>query len=197
MLFYFLLAGLSNNHGITAYTEKNFITEPYASGTFPKSIIINHSCNPNTSVVVQKDVQITFATRTILKDEEICQIYDCHFADTPLEVRQSVMLKKYHFKCTCVACVENYKLFKELPEDFDDKNYVEAGQQALMAFQAKDFKEAGNCLVKKLTIASEKLKEPHKLLLSDRAALIECLTQQYGNQGPRTQDVQGFVEANH
>ena len=36
--------------------------------------------------------------------------------------------------------------------------------------------------MKKLTIASEKLKEPHKLLLTDRAALIECLTQQYGNK---------------
>ena len=183
LLFHFLLAGLSNNHGITAYTEKTFVKESYASAIFPKvACLLNHSCNPNTSVVCQKDIQITFATRTILKDEEICHIYNCHFADTPLEVRQSEMLKNYHFNCTCTACVEDYKMYKDMPEDFDDKDYLEAGQKVLMAFQEKDFKEAGNFLVKKLTIASEKLKEPHKLLITDRAALTECLTQQYGNK---------------
>ena len=67
--------------------------ESYASAIFPKvACLLNHSCNPNTSVVCQKDIQITFATRTILKDEEICHIYNCHFER---EVIQAVFI----FEC--------------------------------------------------------------------------------------------------
>ena len=183
LLFHFALAIRSNNHGISALTTTMDKNRRYALGIFPKvACLLNHSCNPNTAVVVQNDEQVTYATKQIKPGEEICHIYNCHFADTPFEKRQKEMFKNYHFKCACLACMENYPIYEELPEEFSNDEYNEATEKAMFAYQAKDFKKASKYLAMKLKIASENLHEPHQVFIRDRAAFIQCIWQQYGTK---------------
>ena len=121
-----MLAGASNNHGVAAMTsdERNQ-KQKIATAIFPGTAsLLNHSCNPNTATLIQKDFQIVYAVKTIQQGEEISDIYKCHFCETPLEIRQKQILESYHFKCTCTACVENYATFNELPEE----NFNDAGK---------------------------------------------------------------------
>ena len=184
-MFHFILAVKSNCFGIQALTSSMFEKEKrdYAIGIFSKAAsLLNHSCNPNTSVVFVKDEQITFATKQIVPGEEICHIYKCHFVDNPLEKRQNVLLKNYHFKCTCKACINNYLTLNELPNEFHDEEYEEIEKKAIKAFQARDFKQAAQYFAKKLKIASEKLQEPHQVFIKDRALLITSISEQFGNK---------------
>lgn len=150
---------------------------------FPKvASLINHSCNPNTGTVVKKDVQITIATKRIHPGEEICQVYQCHFADTPFAQRQSVLKELYHFQCQCKACVLKFPLYQDLPGDFAHPEYLELSKDFKDAFEANKLIKACDIVVKKLIIASEFLKEPHSVFVTDRAALIECFWHCYGNK---------------
>ena len=185
LLFHFILAVKSNCFGIQALTSTMFENEKrdYAIGIFSKAAsLLNHSCNPNTSVVFVKDEQITFATKQIVPGEEICHIYKCHFVDNPLEKRQNVLLNSYHFKCTCKACVNNYLTLNELPHEFEDEEYKDLEEKAKQAFQAREFKQATQYFARKLKIASEKLQEPHQVFIKDRALLITSISEQFGNK---------------
>ena len=141
---------MSNNHGITSVTPKVFKPVCNGKAVFPKvASLLNHSCNPNTSVVVQKDVQITYATKTIYPGEEICHIYNNHFADSPKDKRQAAMLKDYHFQCSCLACENNYELFENLPKDFDnDEQKVDLVTNYQFFFLPHYFCEFYNSLMK-------------------------------------------------
>ena len=180
---------MSNNHGITSVTPKVFKPVCNGKAVFPKvASLLNHSCNPNTSVVVQKDVQITYATKTIYPGEEICHIYNNHFADSPKDKRQAAMLKDYHFQCSCLACENNYELFENLPKDFDNDDYRKADEQSKVAFQAENYPLATKYQILKMKIASEHLQDPHQILVRERGVLIECIFRQFGNKTFLTAD---------
>ena len=184
-----MLAGASNNHGVAAMTAENHKNQhgkklKIATAIFPGTAsLLNHSCNPNTSSLIQQDFQIIYAAKTIQQGEEITDIYKSHFCETPLEIRQKGILDSYHFKCTCTACVENYATFNELPEDnFNDSDYDESHRNAMIAFNALEYKEAAVHLAKSITIIGEKLAEPNKLMLKNRISFMDCLEKYYGNK---------------
>ena len=178
-----MLVGASNTHAVAAMTSDGE-KQKIAIAIFPETgSILNHSCNPNTARLIQQDFQIIYAVKTIQQGEEISDIYRYHFCETPLEVRQKEILDRYHFKCTCAACVEDYATFNELPEDnFNDKDYNEAHRNAMIAFSSLEYKEAADHLAKTLTIISEKLAEPNKLVLKNRISFIYCVEKHYGNK---------------
>lgn len=65
---------------------------------------LNHSCMPNVDQSWDHDVgQVqVFASRDIAAGEELCNTYVDLFA--PADQRQSVLLDRYRFRCTCPAC---------------------------------------------------------------------------------------------
>ena len=182
LLFHFLLNTLSNNHSLTYSTPGRFEKGKYASAIFSKVVaIINHSCATNTGIVVQRDLQVTVATKRIEIGEEICHIYQGHFADTPLEERNKLMQDFFHFTCKCQACVENWPLYDELDDKFDNEEYESLTAELQTAFDAADYQKALQVMHKKLKLVCDNLQEPHKLYIKDRAAYLECLWQCYGN----------------
>ena len=182
LMFHFLLNILSNNHSITYSTPGTFKRGKYASAVFSAvAALLNHSCATNTGTVVQRDVQITVATRRIEIGEEICHIYQGHFADTSLEKRNNLMEKFFHFKCTCQACEENWPLYDELEDEFENEEYESLTSELQNVFDAADYQKALKVMHKKLKLICDNLQEPHKLFIKDRAAYLECLWQCYGN----------------
>jgi hypothetical protein len=183
LLFQFGLAVLSNNHGISEITAGQLNRTKYGLAFYPKSAsLMNHSCNPNTGTVVIKNMQITVATKKIEPGEEICHIYQGHFADTCLQDRQSLMVTMYHFKCTCLACTLDYPMFKDLPGDFDNQEYLSLGICVQEACDKNDFATATELLIQGLKLVCQHLKQPHQIFLRDRALLLECLWLCFGNK---------------
>ncbi|XP_011493877.1 PREDICTED: SET and MYND domain-containing protein 4-like [Ceratosolen solmsi marchali] len=80
--------------------------------------LLNHSCNPNVSrcsVLNNNNMQqVVYALHPIKKGSEILDDYGCHFCYTSKSERDK-LLKKYHIKCHCQSCTENWPLFDELP----------------------------------------------------------------------------------
>ena len=118
----------------------------------------------------------------IMPGEEICHIYQGHFADTSLEKRQKILQDFFHFKCTCKACQDNYPIYENLSEELESPEYIALATEAQGAFDSEDYDLAMHVLIKRLKILSDNVQEPHKFLIRDRAAFLEALWQCYGNK---------------
>ena len=93
------------------------------------------------TIVVQNNTQVTVATKRIYPDEEICHIYQGHFADTDFEKRRKLMQDFFHFTCTCNACTEKFPTYENLDENFDNKEYLALNIEAMSAFSVQDFRQ--------------------------------------------------------
>ncbi len=183
LMFHYMLAISSNCHSVSTSTSGYFKRHKYGIAVFSRVVsVINHSCNPNTGIVVVKNIQVTIATRRIEKGQEICHVYQGHFADTPLPKRRQLMQNFFHFTCQCLACTEDYPVYEDLPATFDNSNYALLCTQVQNAIDLKDYKQAMFFLMKKLSLISDALEEPHQLFVKDRAAFLECLWQCYSNK---------------
>ena len=170
---------MSNNHGIGI---GNFEQKRYATGIFTRTVsLLNHSCNPNTGVVCNKDIQMTVATKRIEIGEEICHIYHGHYSETPLEERQASLQKTYHFTCNCEACFENWPLYEDLDHGFDNNEYKKLTNEFNSAVGIEDYWKGLDIARKKLVLISDNLKDPHQLFVVNRIAYMVCLRQCYGN----------------
>ena len=85
------------------------------------------------------NLQVTVATKRIFPGEEICHIYQGHFADTLLEKRKQLMEEFFHFTCNCMACIQNYPQYKNLEKTFDNQEYYSLTQAAQDAFSTKGY----------------------------------------------------------
>ena len=45
-------------------------------------------------------------------------MYQGHFGDTPIEQRQNILQEVFHFRCQCVACVNDFPLMKDSPSTY-------------------------------------------------------------------------------
>lgn len=181
LIFHFMLASYSNSFALQVLMSQNK-KQKYGLAIFPASTLLNHSCNPNTTVVTQKNFQVTVASKRIFPGEEICHIYQGHFADTLLEKRKQLMGDYFHFICNCLACTQNYPLYSQLDKTFDNEEYFSLTSAAQDAFSTQNYTKGLDIMTKRLTIISDNLQEPHQLFIQDRAAFIECLWQCYANK---------------
>ena len=185
LLFHFMNVTLSNSHSIMYYMPEEVGSQghKYAIAIFSRAAsLLNHSCNTNTVAVVQKNVQVTVATKRIFPGEEICHIYQGHFADTPLAKRQQLMKEIYHFTCACTACTQNYPLYEDLKDDFTNEEYLSLTGEEKNAIEDQNYFKALQIMERKLQIVSDHIQEPHKLFTVDRAVFTQCLLQCYGNK---------------
>ena len=104
------------------------------------------------------------------------------FTDTALEKRKKILQDFFHFTCTCRACIENFPIYDKLEKDFENADYAALTTEAQSCFDSQDYRKGMDIMIKRLTLISDNLKEPHQLYIKDRAAFLECLWQCYGNR---------------
>ncbi|KAI8816967.1 uncharacterized protein EV422DRAFT_488141, partial [Fimicolochytrium jonesii] len=75
---------------------------PIGEGTYPLGSLLNHSCNPNCTVVFRGRTQVIRAIRDIEAGEELTITY----VDAMLKPddRRIALMEKYRFTCVCDRC---------------------------------------------------------------------------------------------
>ncbi|XP_018015363.1 SET and MYND domain-containing protein 4 [Hyalella azteca] len=87
-------------------------------GLYQKLSLLNHSCNANAHQSSTGIRKILYSISSIKKGEEITMSYGERFASHTKENRIKSLAETYHFKCSCIACVHNWPLFKDLAMKF-------------------------------------------------------------------------------
>ncbi|XP_067422087.1 SET and MYND domain-containing protein 4 [Emydura macquarii macquarii] len=77
-----------------------------ATALFPVTSLLNHSCDPNTSVTFSGTAATVRASRPILRGQEIFHCYGPHRCRMGSAERQQRLLCQYFFACQCQACLD-------------------------------------------------------------------------------------------
>merc|ERR1719322_1527420 len=96
--------------------------------TNPTLALLNHSCDPNYRRVSVGRFTLGFATKKILKGEEITDTYCPTFAAATKEQRHNG-LAKYNFVCNCTPCRQGWPTLDKLERRFHNlptKMYVDS-----------------------------------------------------------------------
>nr|XP_006006154.2 PREDICTED: SET and MYND domain-containing protein 4 [Latimeria chalumnae] len=86
-----------------------------ATAIFPVVSLLNHSCDPNTSISFRGRTAVVRASRLIRKGEEALHCYGPHKSWMVAIERQRALKEQYFFECHCRACT------KELRSEVKDK----------------------------------------------------------------------------
>ncbi|XP_069471468.1 SET and MYND domain-containing protein 4 isoform X2 [Ambystoma mexicanum] len=77
-----------------------------ATAFFPVTSLLNHSCDPNTSMSFRGRSVLVRAAQPIKRGQEVALSYGPHRSKMALSRRQQLLSQQYFFKCTCHACLE-------------------------------------------------------------------------------------------
>ncbi|KAM3854781.1 SET and MYND domain-containing protein 4 isoform 2-T3 [Vipera latastei] len=77
-----------------------------ATGLFPALSLLNHSCDPNTSVAFTGCMAEVRALRPIPRGQELLHCYGPHRCRMGAAERRRQLLAQYFFECRCRACLE-------------------------------------------------------------------------------------------
>ncbi|XP_075710282.1 protein-lysine N-methyltransferase SMYD4 [Rhinoderma darwinii] len=89
-----------------------------ATALFPVLSLLNHSCDPNTSVSFQGRYVMVRSSRPIRKGEEVLHCYGPHKLRMNFEKRQKLLKDQYFFACQCEACTQEQRLTDKTICDF-------------------------------------------------------------------------------
>nr|XP_033778333.1 SET and MYND domain-containing protein 4 isoform X2 [Geotrypetes seraphini] len=81
-----------------------------ASALFPVLSLMNHSCDPNTTVSFQGRTAVVRAVKPITEAQEVSHCYGPHCSRKKVEERQQLLRSQYFFDCQCHACLEEQEL---------------------------------------------------------------------------------------
>ncbi|KAL8198918.1 UNVERIFIED_CONTAM: hypothetical protein K2H54_029567 [Gekko kuhli] len=76
-----------------------------AVALFPVVSLLNHSCDPNTSVTFSRTTAEVRALQPIAKGQEILHCYGPHKCRVGAAERHKELLAQYFFSCQCQACL--------------------------------------------------------------------------------------------
>ncbi|KAM8975834.1 protein-lysine N-methyltransferase SMYD4 [Pelodytes ibericus] len=88
-----------------------------ATALFPVLSLLNHSCDPNTTVSFRGKCAVVRASRPIKRDEEVTHCYGPHKFQLNVGERQKLLRAQYFFTCQCEACSEELRV-KDKITDF-------------------------------------------------------------------------------
>ncbi|KAG8450779.1 hypothetical protein GDO86_003155 [Hymenochirus boettgeri] len=97
---------------------KNSKKSRLATAIFPVLSMLNHSCDPNTTVSFNGRCTIVRANRSIKKDEEVTHCYGPHKLRMKVEERQKLLNDQYFFMCQCEACTKENRLKETMSNEF-------------------------------------------------------------------------------
>ncbi|KAL8198892.1 UNVERIFIED_CONTAM: hypothetical protein K2H54_028877 [Gekko kuhli] len=120
-----------------------------AVALFPVVSLLNHSCDPNTSVTFSRTTAEVRALQPIAKGQEILHCYGPHKCRVGAAERHKELLAQYFFSCQCQAClrelgsspekgVSKYSVFRcpicQAPLQMSNKNPCGALWVTVLAF---------------------------------------------------------------
>ena len=88
--------------------EMHKSTTTIAYAAYPTVSLLNHSCDPLVCITDTAEGCVVRAMSTIKAGEEVYMSYGLAYIDESLETRQNWARKIYKFRCTCIACEENW-----------------------------------------------------------------------------------------
>ncbi|XP_074869445.1 protein-lysine N-methyltransferase SMYD4 isoform X2 [Carettochelys insculpta] len=77
-----------------------------ATALFPVISLMNHSCDPNTSVTFSGIAAMVRASKPISRKQEIFHCYGPHQCRMGVAERRQLLLCQYFFECRCQACLD-------------------------------------------------------------------------------------------
>ncbi|CAM5164298.1 unnamed protein product [Eretmochelys imbricata] len=77
-----------------------------ATALFPVTSLLNHSCDPNTSVTFSGTAVTVRASQPIPRGQEIFHCYGPHRCRMRAAERRQQLLCQYFFECQCQACLD-------------------------------------------------------------------------------------------
>ena len=95
----------------------NYCRKHFGAGLYGTACLINHSCDPSAYGSFFGNLCVLRATRTIRKGEEVSISYGVKHGDDPKALRQIRLQANYSFTCTCIACVKEWPLRREIVND--------------------------------------------------------------------------------
>jgi len=123
LLMHFLEVLQFNAHEVAQFEMQSKTSQEGAksvyigAAVYPTLALFNHSCDPSIVRYYVEDYVVVQAIKNIFKGEEICENYGPIFFHSEKENRQSRLEKQYWFKCSCVACTEDWPLMHEMTQD--------------------------------------------------------------------------------
>jgi len=93
-------------------------TTPMGGAVYPTLANVNHSCDPNFTLVNFGKKAVGIAVKQIKAGMEINDSYGAvyHYMDKP--EREQFLKSSYWFDCLCEACRHNWPCFMKLPRDY-------------------------------------------------------------------------------
>ncbi|XP_067866931.1 SET and MYND domain-containing protein 4 isoform X2 [Heterodontus francisci] len=91
--------GVGHSH-VTEMEQVRIATAFYSSVS-----LLNHSCQPNTSITFHNTSITVRASQQILAGQEVLHCYGPHWSRMALKERQQTLSLQYFFQCRCTACV--------------------------------------------------------------------------------------------
>ncbi|KAM4795662.1 SET and MYND domain-containing protein 4 [Rhinophrynus dorsalis] len=92
----------------SSLVERNKSTR-LATAVFPVLSLLNHSCDPNTSVSFRGRCAMVRASRPIKRGEEVAHCYGPHRLRFDVKERQKLLKDQYFFVCQCEACTKEQR----------------------------------------------------------------------------------------
>lgn len=141
IVFHHTLTATMNMHGLDIIDpfseETNFVDTSYGSGSFPFLSMCNHSCMPNTVRLPFGRNYAFLVLRNIPAGGHVWDNYGIHHCIHTLEERQAKLLQQYQFLCRCVACTNDYPLYKGLsaPKEIPDCRSPEDSVENALQFK--------------------------------------------------------------
>ena len=136
---------------------------------------LNHSCLANAEHFWNEDTNTrdVRAIKKIKKGEEICLNYQATISFLPRAVRQTNILKLFHFSCHCVACdlpeAEAVKLDKQC---FRFKSHIKQWEKYKVLCEECDEKELESNSVKIVTLLKEMYQLAREMMIVSRLYII-------------------------
>ncbi|KAK0175758.1 hypothetical protein PV327_009484 [Microctonus hyperodae] len=127
----------SNVHSMN---EECIVNEPVSRGAaiMPFLSLFNHSCSPMVNRKSFGKVMALYAECIIKKGDQIFDNYGMCYALHTKTVRQRSLLRQYYFVCNCIACIEDWPLYANLPSYKDQKLPKHVMKKIAKAFKNYD-----------------------------------------------------------
>lgn len=93
------------------------VTVEIGSAIYPLLSLINHSCDPNIVRHSYGNVCVVRAIRGIAKGTQLFDNYGALCALTSTIARRDKLAPQYFFTCNCLACIDDYPKYLDLPTD--------------------------------------------------------------------------------
>ncbi len=102
--------------------------ETIAMAIYPTAALFNHSCDPNADLNFYDNTLVLRATRNIKTEQKINIDYGMVFYKNPKVQRQGTLNYRYCFQCQCIACTEEWGLYRDLEAEIPNFRCEECGR---------------------------------------------------------------------